>query len=329
MSQKVSVGPSLAQAIFIQACPSNEFLEEMAEVVPWERIEEFLNEEIPAKTGGRPAYSLLLLYKMHLLQTWYGLSDAGCEFQVKDRFSFRLFLGLEIQDKVPDASTLEDFRHKLAKNGLAEGLLAEMDRYFQEKKLILKEGNLVDATFLKANARKTKDEEEKTDLDAEFGHKGYGCSAHTNVDQESKFVRKVATTGANAPDSDGLEPALVGDEKKVYGDKGYDQPEPRKTLKNRKIKARILWKRKRGKKGEGPKPLPKRKAFLNKAYAKLRARVEHVFGIWKTVFKVTRARYRGLERVNQQFQTLAMAYNLRRLGYLTKRKPQYAQPQCA
>lgn len=328
MSQKVSVGPSLAQTIFLQACPSNGFLEEMQNVAPWERIGKLLNEKIPPKTAGRPAYSLLLLYKMHMLQTWYGLSDADCEFQVRDRLSFRLFLGLEIGDKVPDASTLEDFRHKLAENALAEELLAEMDRYFQEKKLILKEGNLVDATFLKANARKIKDEEEKTDVDAEFGHKGYGYSAHTNVDQESKFVRKVATTAANAPDSDGLEPALVGDEKKVYGDKGYDQPEPRKTLKKRKIKARILWKRKRGKKGEGPKPLPKRKAFLNKAYAKLRARVEHVFGIWKTVFKVTRARYRGLERVNQQFQTLAMAYNLRRLGYLTKRKPQQSQPQC-
>ncbi len=329
MSQKLSFGPSLAQVIFLQACPSNTFLEEMQEIVPWERIEKFLNGKIPSKTGGRPAYSLLLLYKMHLLQTWYGLSDAGCEFQVKDRFSFRLFLALEIQDKVPDASTLEDFRHKLAENGLAEELLAEMDCYFQEKKLILKEGNLVDATFLKANARKIKEEEEKTDVDAEFGHKGYGYSAHTNVDQESKFIRKVATTAANVPDSEGLEPALVGDEKKVYGDKGYDQPEPRKVLKKKNIKARILWKRKRGKKGEGPKPLSKRKAFLNKAYSKLRARVEHVFGIWKTVFKATQARYRGLERVNQQFQTLAMAYNLRRLGYLTKRKPQQAQLQCA
>jgi IS5 family transposase len=329
MSREVSIGPSLAQVIFIQACPSNTFLEEMLEVVPWERIGAFLKHKIPQKTGGRPPYPLLLLYKMHLLQTWYGLSDEGCEFQVRDRFSFRLFLGLEIQDKVPDASTLEDFRHKLAENGLAEALLAEMDQYFQEKKLILKEGNLIDATFLKANARKIEDEDKKTDVDAEFGHKGYGYSGHTNVDQESKLIRKVATTAANLTDDQGMEPALVGDEKKVYGDKGYDQPKPRKELKKRKIKARILWKRKRGKKGEGPKPLPKRKALLNKAYSKLRARVEHIFGIWKTIFKVTRARYRGLERVNQQFQTLAMAYNLRRLGYLINRKPKQPLPQCA
>lgn len=328
MSQQVSPGPSLAQVLFMQACPSNAFLEEMQEVVPWERIDTFLNHEIPPKAGGRPAYPLLLLYKMHLLQTWYGLSDEGCEFQVKDRLSFRLFLGLDIQDKVPDATTLEDFRHKLAKNQLAERLLADMDRYFQEKKLILKEGNLIDATFLRANARKIEDEEKKTDVDAEFGHKGYGYSGHVNVDQESKFVRKVSTTPANVTDDQAMDSALVGDEQKAYGDKGYDQPKPREELKKRKIKARILWKRKRGKKGEGPKPLPKRKAVLNKAYSKLRARVEHVFGIWKTVFKVTRARYRGLERVNQQFQTLAMAYNLRRLGYLTKRKPQQPQPQC-
>jgi IS5 family transposase len=329
MSQQVIQTPSFAQHIFDQVCPENKFLLEMQEVIPWKRIEAFLNQEIQYKSGGRPPYPVLLVYKMHLLQSWYGLSDEGCEFQVKDRLSFREFLGLGISDRIPDATTLENLRHRLAEHSLGERLVALMDTYFVETGLILKEGNLIDATFLRANAKKTKDKDKKTDLDAEFGHKGYGYSVNTNVDRGSKFIRKTHTTSANVPDADNLEPTLIGDEKVMYGDKGYDQPEPRKVLKKRNIKARILWKRKRGKQGEGPKPLPKRKAFLNKAYSKIRAMVEHPYAVWETVFGLVRASYRGLERVNQQAQSLTIAYNFRRLGFLVKREGKLLQTQCA
>lgn len=52
--------------------------------------------------AGRPSYSGLLLFKMCLLQTWYGLSDYEVEEKVNDSLSFMQFMGLQLEDEVPD-----------------------------------------------------------------------------------------------------------------------------------------------------------------------------------------------------------------------------------
>lgn len=304
-----------SQLSFDAACPEHMFLEEMNKVVPWGVFEKELRRNIVRKSGGRPPYPLLLLFRMHLLQVWFGLSDAGCEFQVKDRLSFRKFLGLTIEANVPDSTTLENFRHDF--EPIAEAVLAKLDDFFREKGLLLKEGNVVDATFIRANSRPHKDPEKNSDLDAEYGHKGFGYSATANVDVGTKLVRKVHTTSARPHDSQMLEDVLKGDENLLYADSAYEGH--RHKLNG--VKTRILYKRHRGKKGEATPALPPRQETLNKAYAKVRARGEHVFACWKTgCGAIQRAWYRGLERVNQQLQSVALAYNLRRYGFLSRVK---------
>ncbi|HEY9222067.1 MAG TPA: transposase [Lutibacter sp.] len=46
--------------------------------------------------SGRHSYNGLLLFKMCLLQTWYGLSDYEVEDRVNDSISFSYFCGLTI-----------------------------------------------------------------------------------------------------------------------------------------------------------------------------------------------------------------------------------------
>ena len=307
---------NFAQFTFDQVCPQNRFLAEMSGVVPWGLFERELKKGIVRKTGGRPAYPILQLFKMHLLQVWFGLSDAGCEFQIRDRLSFRKFLGLGIDEAVPDSTTLENFRHDF--EPIAEGVLAKLDNFFKEKGLLLKEGNMIDATFIQANSRPHKDPEKNSDLDADHGHKGFGYTTTVNADVGSKLIRKVYTDSARPHDSQHVQSVLKGDESLMYADSGYQGTQD--TLAKQKCKARFMAKRKRGKKGEPTPPLPLRLKYLNRLYAKTRARVEHIFGIWKTVFKIQRACYRGLERVNQQMQSLALAYNLRRYGFLSRAK---------
>jgi transposase, IS5 family len=301
---------------FTQACPSHRFLEEMQRIIPWELFEKELTTHIFHKTGGRRPYPRLLLFKMHLLQNWFGLSDAQTSFQSEDRLSFRKFLELGIGDAVPESTTLENFRHELEKTGLDVKLLEKLDRFFKEKGLLLKEGNMVDATFIQANSRPRKNQDEQSDIDADHGHKGFGYSGTVNADRKSKLIRKVITTSERPHDSQNLEASLVGDEKEVFADSGYAGQED--MLKKRNIQAKILKKRKRGKKGEPSPELPLRDKYRNKLLAKLRAPIEHVFACWKVVFKMVRAHYRGLERVNQQLHSLALAYNLRRYGFLCR-----------
>jgi transposase, IS5 family len=304
---------NFAQWTVDQVCPSHRFLDEMTSVIPWTLFNEELKRGIVRKTGGRPPYPLLLLFRMHLLQVWFALSDAQCEFQCRDRLSFRRFLGVGITDPIPDATTLETFRHDF--EPLAEKVFSRLDEFFQTQKLLLKSGSVVDATFIRANSRPHRDAEKNSDLDAEHGHKGFGYSATTNVDVGSKLIRKVVVTSARPHDSQMLAESLKGDETILYADSAYGGH--RHQVKG--IKTRILYKRRRGKKGEPPVELPPRQKALNKAYAKVRARGEHVFASWKTgLGGIRRAWYRGLSRVTQQCHSLALAYNLRRYGFLCR-----------
>ena len=94
---------------------------------------------------------------------WYGLSDAATEFQCQNRLSFRQFLDRGIDESIPEATTLENFRHELRDTGL--------DTFFQEQELLLKAGNRVDASFIKANSKPKKDADKQSDVDAEWGIK--------------------------------------------------------------------------------------------------------------------------------------------------------------
>jgi IS5 family transposase len=53
---------------------------------------------------GRPAYKGILLFKMLLIDIWYGLSDERVEAMVNDSLSAMRFCDLFIEDDVPDHS---------------------------------------------------------------------------------------------------------------------------------------------------------------------------------------------------------------------------------
>lgn len=334
MSRKEDKSLTFAEHIFRAVCPDNKFLEEMNEVVPWGEMQIFFDKHLKykklnKKKEGRPSYPEMLMFKIHLLQQWYDLSDAQAEYQILDRLSFRKFLGLGIESKVPDSTTIENFRHLMEEKNWGEKLINLFDKHFAELGLILKEGNIVDATFLRANSKPTKTAEKKSDIDAEFGHKGFGYSGTINVDTASKLIRKTNTTSARILDHQSVEAVIIGDEQEFYGDKGYAPA--RKILKEKlpNCKIKVMFRRKRGKKGEkGPKLHPL-KTLANKAYSKIRSRVEHPFATMKEAFGFKRLRYRGLERVSAKFDSLAIAYNFKRFAFLLRRKIPILQANCA
>jgi len=55
--------------------------------------------------GGRPPYDPVFMFKIVVLQKYYGLSEEETEFQILDRFSFQRFLGLDVSSAVPDKNT--------------------------------------------------------------------------------------------------------------------------------------------------------------------------------------------------------------------------------
>ena len=94
-------------------------------LIPWERFRPILESVQKAKPkgpGGRKPYDRMLLFKMMVLQQLHNLSDEQAEYQVRDRLSFQRFLGLGLEEAVPDHTTLWLFRESLAQTKLTERL---------------------------------------------------------------------------------------------------------------------------------------------------------------------------------------------------------------
>ena len=129
----------------------------------------------------------------------------------------------------PDHSSIWRFRQRIEKLGLSEALLAEVNRQFDARGLIIKRGTLVDATIIAAAVKPPPMEEGQVnprDPDASFTVKNdetyFGYKTHLAMDKESGLVRQAEMTSADLHDSQRGEAMIQGDEKAYYADKAYD-----------------------------------------------------------------------------------------------------------
>ena len=82
-----------------------------------------LKSEDRKSNAGRKPYDAVLMFKILVLQTLYNLSDDQLEYLIRDRLSFMRFLGLGLEDAVPDATTVWLFREGLRVPGLLKSCL--------------------------------------------------------------------------------------------------------------------------------------------------------------------------------------------------------------
>src|SRR5437764_10845491 len=180
---------SLADGL-VQA-PRSSILDEVEAVVDWAPLRSLLGKR-GGDGAGNSSYPAEVLLRGLLAGIWHNLSDPALEAAIADRLSFRRFVGLSLHDQTPDHTTLWRFRQELAKDGLIEKVFAEINRQLEAKKLILKQGTLVDASLIPARAtppRKARKDGQETppkpsaDRDARWGRKGkktvFGYKIHT------------------------------------------------------------------------------------------------------------------------------------------------------
>ncbi len=132
--------------------PAGHFLQKIDRQIDWRPFEKLL-EPLYHPTQGRPSHPPLAMFKALLLQQWYGLSDPGLGEAICDRLSFQRFLGLSLQDRIPDETGICRFRKMLAQAGLGERLFSLLEEQFDAQGLIGRRGSLIDATLVKAQPR--------------------------------------------------------------------------------------------------------------------------------------------------------------------------------
>jgi IS5 family transposase len=283
-------------------------------LVDWGPIERLL-DGIHRAAKGEAAYPPLVMFRVLLLQRWYGLSDPEMEAALFDRISFLRFVGLSAEDATPDHATIWRFRERLGVEGLAEKAFAELSRQLEGRGVVVKQGTLIDASIVPSAARRPPMKAGPTsavDPDARFGtgHEKkrftFGYKMHVAVDAGSTLVRAVRLTPANVQEVM-VGPDLVqGDEAIVHADRAYDARRMRERLAQHGIADGIL------RRGGYKRPLTAEEVARNHALSLLRRPVEAVFGTLKRCYGFHRMRYFSKTRNATALVLALIAYNLRR-----------------
>lgn len=288
-----------------------------------------LNTNKKNNAGAKP-FDVLLMFKILILQRYYGLGDKQIEYQIIDRISFKNFLGLETGDKIPDEKTVWAYRESLTNEGLVEELFNQFKNYLETKELIFNEGQLVDASFTIApRQRNTREENEKIkngegndlwndkphkkchkDIDARWTQKNketfYGYKNHAKVDTKSKFINTYVVTDASVHDSQALDNLLdKKDEGQIlHADSAYTGEDQEKTIEKYKMENKVH------EKGYRNAPLTDEQKATNKKKSKTRARVEHVFGFMEQSMNGLFIKSIGIVRATGIIGLINLTYNL-------------------
>lgn len=243
-------------------------LEPISKMVNWEEFRKFFKEE--DNKIGRPAYDTILMLKMIVIQSWYGISDEELEYQVADRISFQKFLGFP--NEIPDYSTVWRFREALAEDNIIDEIWDELQRQMEESGIKTSKGVMQDAAFVIAAPGKTnsgmkdrgRGQPTTRNEDGSWGKKGnksfFGYKKHIKTCLKTGIITKVGITTASTADCN-LD--LANPDEIVYRDRGYQGKTKakgngtmKKAPKNKKLSPRDFLRNKRivKKKAPGERP---------------------------------------------------------------------------
>ncbi len=309
-------------------------LEKISKVIDFEMFREvleakLLNQNKKNNAGAKP-FDVIMMFKILILQRYYGLGDTQIEYQILDRLSFKKFLGLESGDKVPDEKTVWAFREKLTNEDLVEEIFIQFTKHLESKGLIMNEGKMVDASFTVApRQRNTREQNKKIkegngdelwndepnkkkhkDIDARWTKKNgetfFGYKNHAKVDTKSKFIDNYEVTNASVHDSQPLDELLTENDagQDFHADSAYTGEDQEKVISKYEMNNQVH------EKGYRNKPLTDEQKASNKQKSKTRARVEHVFGFMEQSMNGLIVRSVGIKRATGIIGLINLTYNL-------------------
>ena len=283
------------------------FLQTMNQIVPWEQLCEVIRPHYPRGEGGRPPKGLERMLRMYFVQHWFNLADDACEEALLDSTSLRQFVGIDLgRERVPEGTTLLRFRRLLNDHDLGKQLFAKVGEVLQARGLKVGTGTIVDATIIGAPSS-TKNADQARDPEMHQTRKGrqwyFGMKLHIGVDCQTGLAHSAVVTAANVHDKHPLPDLLHGNERRMYGDSAYASQKELIASKAPHAKD-FTNERVRNRSGE----VDELKRAKNRNKSKIRARVEHVFGVVKRLWGFSKVRYRGLAKnATRAFTALALA----------------------
>jgi IS5 family transposase len=307
-------------------------LEKLSIGIDFDLFRELLETKLsiePKAKGGRPPYDYVLMFKISILQQYYGLSDDQAEYQINDRMSFMRFLKLTISDDIPDSKTIWNFSEKLKDLDLVKELFDLFGKELKRLGLIVNEGKIIDASFIEAPRQRNRKAENdhikkigtspeqwddkpnkkrQKDIDARWTKKNFqnyfGYKDHAKVDNGSKLIEEYTVTDASVHDSQEVDQLLNEKDngQELYADSAYVGQED--VLNKYKVIDKIH------EKGYRNKPLTEEQKANNTDKSKTRVRVEHVFGFMENSMGSMFFRKIGIQRAKTVIGLMNLTYNM-------------------
>jgi len=286
---------------------------QISDLIEWAPFRRILEEMYDNKSerGGRPNCDVIMMFKILILQQWYGLSDLEVERQMADRISFMAFLGFP--DSFPDSGTIWLFKNRMAETGKEEMVWAELQRQLDAMGLQVRRGTVQDATFIEADpgsSKKPRGEDAKTrrSRDGTWAKKGneihFGYKLHQKTDIDYCLIREIETTTASLHDS---QVDLSTEGEVVLRDRGYFGAKAKGidyTMKRRTTE----------------KTLDELDKARNRLISALRSPGERPHAVIKRVFGAGRVMVTTVKRVGVMMMVTAFAFNLYQLCTLKNAK---------
>lgn len=291
-----------------------EFLARMEALVPWSEFCTLIEPHYPKAGNGRPPIGVERMLRMYLVANWFNLADEACEDALYDIAAFRDFCRIDLgRERVPDATTLLNFRHLLEAHKIGAALFAKVGELLLASGMKLSGGTIVDATLIAAPPS-TKNRDQSRDPEMHQSKKGnewhFGMKLHIGVDSQSGLVHSASVTAGNVHDSQELPNLLRGSETRLYGDSAYRGEKQRERLKQIAPRAKDFT----NKRAYRNRPLSDADKQTNRRKSSVRAKVEHPFLTLKRIWGFAKVRYRGLAKnANRALAMLAMI-NLNKWG---------------
>ena len=154
---------------------------------------ERVHEKDRSQASAKP-FDVVLMFKILVLQQLHKLSDDGIGYQIQDRFSFMRFLGLPLEDRVPDSKTVWPFREKLKDLDLVEVLFARFHEQLAAQGYVARAGQMIDATFAEVPKQRNGREENAQIKEAqvpEAGDKPEAQAKRRQKDTEVRWTKKI------------------------------------------------------------------------------------------------------------------------------------------
>lgn len=316
-------------------------LERLNAVVNWKIFSHLIDKAFRKQRkspAGRKPYNRVMMFKVLVLQTLYNLSDNQIEFQIRDRLSFMRFLGLGLEDAVPDEKTVWAYREVLTVSGMLKKLFEKFNRFLEKKGYAAKLGSLIDASIVEVpKQRNDKDtnkqiksgkipecltrnphRKSQKDIDARWTLKNhqtyYGYKDHINVDTQHKLIRKFSVTPASTADINCFEDLLDNrnNDKRVWADSAYYSENSEKMLSKNGFQSRLI------RRYSSHFPEYSSQNRENRRRAKIRKRVEHVFGFMQNSMHGKFIRTIGLARAKTKISLMNLVYNFCRFEQLER-----------